>query len=135
MSVFGKYKAFGKTLLREEFEALKKCNQDTFAHCHSKIGGRCNQECVDLVRAFVLHRSSSVAPALRASLRSLARRYWGILSVAIQRAGADCLSDDPAPVEFASLPLPSLDTLPLGIDAPFGVDAPDVSRLPPSTEH
>ena len=101
-----------------------------------EIGGRCNQECVDLVRALVLHRSISAAPALRASLRSsLARRYWGILSVAIQRAGADCLSDDPAPVEFASLPLPSLDTLLLGIDAPFGVDAPDVSRLPPSTEH
>ena len=100
-----------------------------------EIGGRCNQECVDLVRALVLHRSSSAAPALRASLRSsLARRYWGILSVAIQRAGADCLSDDPSPVEFASLPLPSLDTLLLGIDAPFGVDAPDVSRLPPSTE-
>ena len=64
-----------------------------------EVGGRCNQECVDLVRALVLHRAVSAAPALRAYLRSsLARRYWGILSVAIQRAGADCLSDDLSPV-------------------------------------
>ena len=88
-----------------------------------------------MVRALVVHRSMSAAPALRASLRStLARRYWGILSVAIQRAGVDSLTDDPSPPEFTSLPLPSLDTLLAGIDAPFGVDAPDVSRLPPTLE-
>ena len=92
--------------------------------------------CVDLVRALVLHRSISAAPALRASLRSsLARKYWGILSVAIQRAGADCLLDDSPRLEFTSLPLPSPDTLLAGVDAPFGVDAPEVSRLPPTIEH
>ena len=87
-----------------------------------------------MVRALVLHRAMAAAPALRESLRaSLARRYWGILSVAIQRAGADNLLDAPPPREFTSLPLPSPDTILAGIDAPYGVDAPDVSRLPPST--
>ena len=101
-----------------------------------EVGGRCNPESVDLVRALVLHRAATAAPASRASLRScLARRYWGILSIATQRACVDCLSDDPLPLEFSSLPLPSPDTLLARVDAPFGVDAPDVSRLPPTLEH
>ena len=101
-----------------------------------EVGGRCNQERVDLVRALVLHRAASAAPALRASLRSsLARRYWGILSIATQRACADCLLEDPPPLEFSSLPLPFPDTLLAGVDASFGVGAPDVGRLPPTIEH
>ena len=92
--------------------------------------------CVDLVRALVLHRATLAAPALRASLRSsLARRYWGILFIATQRACAYCLLEDPLPLEFSSVPLPSPDTLLAGVDAPFGVDAPEVSRLPSTIEH
>ena len=88
------------------------------------------------MRALVLHRAALVAPALRASLRSsLARRYWGILFIATQRGCADCLLEDPLPLEFTSLPLPSPDTLLARVDAPFGVDALDVSLLPPTLEH
>ena len=116
-------------------ELAGQAHQIKFVVGACEIGGRCNQESVDLVRALVLHRAASAAPALRASLRSsLARRYWGILSIAIQRACVDCLSDDPLPLEFSSLPLPSPETLLAGVDAPFGVDAPDVSRLPPTHE-
>ena len=38
------------------------------------------------------------------------------------------------PPEFTSLPLLSMDTLLAGIDAAFGVDAPDVSRLPSTVD-
>ena len=88
---------------------------------------------VDLVRALVLHRATSVAPSLRASVRAgLARRYWGILSVAIQRAGAESLFDEPPTDDPVCIPLPSLETLLAGPAIPDGVDAPEVSRLPPS---
>ena len=43
------------------------------------------------------------APAFRVSLRSsLARRYWGILSVAIERDGADNVLYDPPDPELTS---------------------------------
>ena len=72
------------------------------------------------------------APALRVSLRSSsARRYWGILSVALQRAVADLL-DDLRLAEFTSLLLPSPDTILRGINA--SVDTPDVCRLHRSIE-
>ena len=38
------------------------------------------------------------------------------------------------PPEFTSLPLPSADIILAGNDAPFGVDAADISRLPLSNE-
>ena len=77
------------------------------------------------------HDATKCAKDAPICAKHAARRYWGILSVAIQRAGADSILEDPPPPDFTSLPLPSLETLLTGIDAPFGVDAPDVSRLPP----
>jgi hypothetical protein len=62
----------------------------------------------------------------------LARRYWGILSVAIERDGADNLLYDPPDPEFTSPVSPFPDTVLAGNDATFGVDAPNVSRFPPS---
>ena len=38
-------------------------------------------------------------------------------------------------IVFTSLPLPSPDTILACVDAPFGVDDPNVSRLPPSIEN
>ena len=61
----------------------------------------------------------------------LARRYWSILSVAIQHACADSLCEDPEDAIPAFQPLPTLETLLAHPDAPGGVDAPEVSRLPP----
>ena len=39
-AAFAQYASFGNAIVREEFEALKKCNQDAFAHCHGKLNGR-----------------------------------------------------------------------------------------------
>ena len=67
------------------------------------VGGLRNKESVDLVRARMLHRAASAVPALRASFCStLVKRYWGILSVAIERDGADNLLYDPPHLELTS---------------------------------
>ena len=88
-----------------------------------------------LIYYFKMDRARQAAPALRGSVRAcLARRYWGIISVAIQRAGAVSLLDIPEPVGVVSFPPPTLDVLLAGMDAPGGVDAPEVSRLPPTLE-
>ena len=118
---------------RKYSELLGQAHRIKFVVAACEVGGRCNQECVDLVRALVLHRAMQAPPTLRPSFRScLARRYWGILSIAIQRAGAECLLDTPPPLDPLSLPPPSLEVLLGGPAAPEGVDSPEVSRLPPT---
>ena len=114
-------------------ELLRLAHRLKFVVAAAEVGGRCNQECVDLVRALVLHRSASAAPSLRTSLRAgLARRYWGILSVAIQRASAETLLADPPAEDPVCIPPPTLEALLAGPAFPEGVDAPEISRLPPS---
>ena len=91
----------------------------------SEVGGRCNDELIDLVRQLARHKASTFAPPLRSSMRTiLARRYWGILSVATQRAVAQCASTQFAGDVTAVFPLPDLEVL-LACS-----EAPDVSRLP-----
>ena len=91
----------------------------------AEVGGRCNDELVDLVRRLAQHKASLFAPALRQSMRSiLSRRYWGILSVATQRAVAQCVAPELDPNAAAVFPLPDLEVL------LAGSEAPDVSRLP-----
>ena len=86
-------------------ELAGQAHQIKFVVGACEIGGRCNQESVDLVRALVLHRAATAAPASRASLRScLARRYWGILFIATQRACVDCRT---TPCPSSSPPFPS----------------------------
>ena len=91
----------------------------------AEVGGRYNDEVVDLVRQLVAHRASRFAPALRQSMRViLARRYWGILSVATQRAVAQCVANPFAtPAVAAAFPVPDLETL------LTSYEAPEVSRL------
>ena len=76
-------------------------------------------------REILMKLAASFAVPLRASMRTiLARRYWGILSVAIQRAVAQCVSPEFLTPTAAVFPLPDLETL-------FASsEAPDVSRLP-----
>ena len=92
----------------------------------AEVGGRYNDEVVELVRALVSHKAMTFAPALRQSMRViLARRYWGILSVATQRAVAQCVADPfaAAPEVAAVFHQPDLETL------LTTYEAPDVSRL------
>ena len=52
-----------------------------------------------------------------------ARRFWGIISVATQRAVAQCVSEELGSQGAAVSPLPDLETLLLWSEAP------DVSRV------
>ena len=60
----------------------------------TELGGRWSGECRELMRILVDHRASRVAPAVRPAARNgWLRRWWGILSVAVQHAtalGCDC---------------------------------------------
>ena len=77
------------------------------------------------MRQLARHKAASVAPLLRPSMHTiLARRYWGILSVATQRAVAQCVSIQFEPLASATFPLPDLEVL-LSCS-----EAPDVSHLP-----
>ena len=79
----------------------------------------------DLIRQLVAHRATLFAPCLRQSMRViLARRYWGILSVANQRAVALCAASALATHSAAVYPLPDFETLVTSIEAPEG------SRIP-----
>ena len=90
----------------------------------AEVGGRYNDEVVDLVRQLVAHRASLFAPCLRQSMRViLARRYWGILSVATQRAVALCVASPLTTHTAAVFPLPDFETL------VTSTEAPEVSRM------
>ena len=90
----------------------------------AEVGGRYNDEVVDLVRQLVAHRASLFAPCLRQSMRViLARRYWGILSVATQRAVAFCVASPLTTHTAAVFPLPDFETL------VTSTEAPEVSRM------
>ena len=83
-----------------------------FVVAASEVGGRCNDQMIDLVRQLARHKASTFAPPLRASMRTiLARRYWGIISVATQRAVAQCVSPELGAPTAAVFPLPDLETL------------------------
>ena len=88
------------------------------------MGGRYNDEVVDLVRQLVAHRASLFAPCLRQSMRViLARRYWGILSVVTQRAVALCVASPLTTHTAAVFPLPDFETL------VTSTEAPEMSRM------
>ena len=54
-----------------------------------EIGGRFSEECSDLVRRLVEHRAGQQPQPLRGSFHViLTRRWWALLSVAVQRAVA-----------------------------------------------
>ena len=90
----------------------------------AEVGGRSNDELIGLVRELARHKASLFGRPLRATMRTiLARRFWGILSVATQRAVAQCVSDEFDATTAAVFPLPDMETL------CSGCAAPDVSRL------
>ena len=55
----------------------------------AEVGGRWNADAHELVRQIVRVRALRAPPALRASASSAwARRWWGMLSIAVQHAVA-----------------------------------------------
>ena len=75
----------------------------------TELGGRCSGECRELMRLLVDHRARRVAPAVRPAARSgWLRRWWGMLSVAVQHAtalGCDCWRHPWQPAGDAGPPL------------------------------
>ena len=90
----------------------------------AEVGGRYNDEVVDLVRQLVAHSASLFAPCRRQPMRViLARRYWGILSVATLRAVAMCAASPLATHSAAVFPLPDFENL------VTSTETPEVSRM------
>ena len=90
----------------------------------AEVGGRYNDEVVSLVRELVAAKASLFAPMLRRSMRViLSRRYWGILSVATQRAVAQCVANPFVASSPSSFPLPDLEVL------LTSCEAPEISRV------
>ena len=57
----------------------------------AEVGGRFSPECVDLVQQLISFRAQQEAFLLRGSFSvAFFRRWWGILSIACQRAVAQC---------------------------------------------
>ena len=67
-------------------ELLREDLQRVFLVLACEVGGRCSEECIDFLHCMSRHKSSLQAPALRKSFHlAYHRRWWSILSVAIQR--------------------------------------------------
>ena len=96
-----------------------------FVVAAAEVGGRACEALIDLVRQAARHKATQFAPKLRGSMQTvLTRRFWGILSVATQRAVAQCASEHFDINRAAQFPVPDLESL---LSHP---EAPDVSRLP-----
>ena len=96
-----------------------------FVVAAAEVGGRACEALIDLVRQAARHKATQFAPKLRGSMRTvLTRRFWSILSVATQRAVAQCASEQFDINRAAQFPVPDLESL---LSHP---EAPDVSRLP-----
>ncbi|CAE7584665.1 unnamed protein product [Symbiodinium natans] len=95
----------------------------------SEVGGRFNSDAQQLVRDLVRLRSYRAPPALRAAASSgWTRRWWGMLSVAVQQAVASTALGQPwpQPPEATSIAGPPLDRV---LDL---AEAEGPSRLPPA---
>ena len=54
-----------------------------------EVGGRFSEECIELIRQLLREKIRNVPSGLQGTLRmALRRRWYGILSIAIQRAVA-----------------------------------------------
>ena len=97
-----------------EFEA--HTDRIEFKTLAAEIGGRFSEECLDLVRRLVEHRSRQAPPALRGSFYVIfSRRWWGILSMAVQRAVAANLVGADWPL-IGMAPQPDLEELMTCVD-------------------
>ena len=88
---------------KDKASAYPELASDTARHeflvLGNEVGGRFSKECVDLVKQLAILKTQS-APAGGSKVLKLIyfRRWWGILSVAVQRAVAmDLLGGDRAP--------------------------------------
>ena len=85
----------------------------------SEVGGRFSAEAVDLVRQLARHRASEQPPPLRRSFHVILwRRWWGMLSIAVQRAVACNLQGSAWPLVRA-FPLPDLEELLTCLESPI----------------
>ena len=84
-----------------------------------EVGGRFSPECGDLVSRLVEHKASQQPAPLRGSFRViLHRRWWGLLSVAVQRAVAYNLAGADWPGSGLK-ELPGLEELLTYVEAPL----------------
>ena len=84
-----------------------------------EVGGRFSPECGDLVSRLVEHKASQQPAPLRGSFRViLHRRWWGLLSVAVQRAVACNLAGADWPGSGLK-ELPGLEELLTYVEAPL----------------
>ena len=81
---------------RDKAGAYPELVQDSSCHkfivLGSEVGGRFSHECVDLVRQLINNKAQHLGDIDTKAFRLIyARRWWGILSVAVQRAVASNL--------------------------------------------
>ena len=113
---------------RDKAAAYPELAQDGVRHkflvLASEVGGRFSQECTDLVRQLLLHKCAG-SDGSEATLRRLvySRRWWGILSMAVQRAVSSNLHGDRW-CAVLGLSQPSAEELLCGVVCP-----PDESRM------
>ena len=81
-------------------ELAQESSRHKFLILASEMGGRFSEECTDLVRKLLNHKCTAVGGGDTTLLRLVySRRWWGILSVAVQRAIAlNLLGGNWAPV-------------------------------------
>ena len=92
-----------------------------------ETGGRWHHIALTIVSQLIEAKTQTIAPLLRqAAALAYHRRWWGILSTALQRTVATSLLDHPG---MGSMPGPGPEP-PLGDLLQIAMELPEVSRLP-----
>ena len=92
-----------------------------------ETGGRWHHRALTMVSKLIEAKTQTIAPLLRqVAAQAYHRRWWGILSTALQRTFAMSPLDHPG---MGSMPGPSPES-PLGDLLEIAMEIPEVSRLP-----
>ena len=122
--------SFSRALERKEntYPELASPNQYgelTVLACET--GGRWHHRALTMVSKLIEAKTQTIAPLLRqAAALAYHRRWWGILSTALQRTVATSLLDHPG---MGSMPGPGPEP-PLGDLLQIAMEIPELSRLP-----
>ena len=89
-----------------------------------EVGGRFSEECINFVRFLSQHKASLQPPVLQKSYQlAYDRRWWSILSIAVQRAvGMNLLGKNSDPASL--FPQPEIEELFAGC-----IESGDQSRM------
>ena len=117
-----------KETLKQRYPELARRNQYgalTVLACET--GGRWHHRALSMVSTLIEAKTQTIAPLLRqAAALAYHRRWWGILSTALQRTVATSLLDHPG---MGNMPGPGPEP-PLGDLLQIAMEIPEVSRLP-----